>query len=233
METRAILVSPAALLAAAAFASTDACRPVLCGVHVAPDGTCTATDGHRLLSVPGLPDMAAMLADYPTPADDTQGDAIGEGGIIIPAPAAIAAAKAAPKKPRVPCLGLVRLTVHGATVRLYSTNLDAASDARVTAIEGPYPNFEQVFPKGEADILAGFNADYLAGIGKACKGLAAGPVHSMTWEFRKSTAHGPDDDPRGMMGAAAFTVPLENGLTARGLLMPLRLKAAEYTAGTV
>lgn len=206
----ALLVSPAALLAAAAFASKEPTRPMLNGVLVMADGSVTATDGHRLINVPGLPDMAAQLADYPA-ARWALGDGDEIKGIIVPTWAALEAAKAAPKRPRVPLFGMVLVQRFGEWVHLRSTDLDRDSETRARLVEGPYPNWEQVMPKAEPTLSIGFDGDKLADAGKVAARLGSGVTRQIRWDFGTP------------LGAARFSVEMEDGRVARGLLMPLRL----------
>ena len=83
-----VLVSPAALAAAAKLASSEASRPQLQSVLVSPDGTVTATDGWRLIQV--APSEHATSEEHPSLAPDGMHAPVG-AGVIVPSKAAIEA----------------------------------------------------------------------------------------------------------------------------------------------
>jgi hypothetical protein len=143
-----------------AVASTDATRPNLNGVHIGPDGTLTATDGHRLIR---CRIEAGDEADYPCPSPDWAPPVIPAEGIILPTADARTAAKLPPKKSRIQLLcDHVQLESCNGRIRLSATDLDTrnAIDSRPT--EGPYPNVEAVLPVGDPVAVVCFNPILMA-----------------------------------------------------------------------
>jgi hypothetical protein len=139
------LVTPEALEAAAACAA-DTSRPNLCGIHITPDGTLTATNGHQLIQ---LPPPERKNDDYP---NILGADAHGppDGGTIIPLAAAKDAAKAAKRiKRNLSILRSVAVSLNEKSGYLTSTDLDTINRAEFRPIDGPFPAIAQLWPKAE------------------------------------------------------------------------------------
>lgn len=146
-------VLPRAVVALNAIRSQEAIRPILNGVHLAPDGTMTATDGHVLLTW-------RNAAEF----DDTEGPAsglLGVGYVLEITPAVLRLAKL--RK----CAAL-SLEIAGDvatwTPSSSSGHRDEMAAVRSRIIEGPYPNYRQVIPRYVPEIVGAMpplNAEYV------------------------------------------------------------------------
>ena len=132
-------------------ASEDSLRPQLNGIHVAADGSVTATSGHALLHVSGVTDCA----DYPTPPEYTEPD-IGAEGVIIPRQLAVDIGKALPKgartRARMPILCNALLESVNGSVNLSTTDMETRRMFSAPTPAGPYPLWTQVKPPGPATL---------------------------------------------------------------------------------
>ena len=140
-------------LHAHAFASTDATRPAIGGVHISPEGVATATDGHVMVRVWRKPD-GATDADYPPPSPDWTAPVIPADGILIPSKAAADMLKAAPKQGRYapPVLASVLVESVNGSVTLSATNLDTRPSVSARLADaGQYPIVENVIPPTERE----------------------------------------------------------------------------------
>jgi hypothetical protein len=146
----------------AAVASTEASRPQLNGVHVMPDGTCEATDGHCLVRVhtPARGDAA----DYPCPFPGWTAPEVPAEGFILRSADAKAAAKLPPRKGQLPMLTEnVLLESLNGRAKLTATDLDRWTAVEPRPIEGPYPRCDAVFPRpDDAVAVHEFNPRLLA-----------------------------------------------------------------------
>lgn len=217
----ALIVRASALAALVRIASQGPARPQLNGVHVATDGTMTATDGHRLLRVPPESDADSMAKDFPRPAGSKPGGALPDGGVILPPALAAEAVKLAPKKHRAEVLAdRVALAMRGDKVELFGTDLDTGRTLAAKPVEGAYPDTEQVIPKKAPAHRIAVDLDYLAEMLAAMKaaGVSGGQGYGVILEFHGTFA---------AMGMRSRTT---DGRDVYGLLMPLRnaeLEAAE------
>ena len=209
-----VLVSPAALTAALAFVSDDATRPALNGVLVEPDGSVTATDGRVMLTVRPAADLNA--ADYPLVPGAERFHAPVKGGTIIPTDAVKAAVASARKFRKahglLPGLAGVRVAVNEKSAELTSTDLDSTARAEYRPLEGPFPNYSQVIPKGVPERTIHVNARLL---GEAL--LAIAPLAENADGYGRNNAVAIEI--RGPLQAIVIR-PL-NG-SAAALVMPLR-----------
>lgn len=203
-------------LAVVAVASDELARPQLNGVHVAPDGTCTATDGHRLIRVGPV---TADAADFPACGQGVV--ALPAGGFILPSAAAREALKSIPKGRHYhfPILQHVKLAelaaANGVPGRgvLVATDLDTTKRTEFRPLEGPYPNCDAVIPKGEPVFRIGFNLALLAEVCATLGALSADRLcREGVLEF-----HGP-------LSPCVITVSSpENGQPVTALVMPLKV----------
>jgi hypothetical protein len=132
----------------AAVASTDACRPQLNGVHVTPDGTCEATDGHCLVRV--HTPTRGDVTEYPCPFPGWTAPEVPAEGFILPTADAKAAAKLPPKKGQLVMLTEnVLLESLNGRAKLSATDLDRWTAVEPRPIEGPYPRCDMVIPRPE------------------------------------------------------------------------------------
>jgi hypothetical protein len=132
----------------AAVASCDAVRPNLNGVHVMPNGTCEATDGHCLVRVhtPTRGDSS----EYPCPFPGWKAPTVPVEGFIVPTADAKAAAKLPPRKSCLPMLTEnVLLESLNGRAKLTATDLDRWTAVEPRPIEGPYPLCDCVIPKAD------------------------------------------------------------------------------------
>lgn len=152
-------------LAIHTHASRGATRSMLGGVHIEEGGT-VATDGHRLAHVT-LPDMP--VDEYPD-----------RGGLdrtspwksrTIPAVAAKALHDAIPKNGKHPILRTA-LVDHGPAdaFQAITTALENGRTVTATPIDGEFPHWRNVLPKGKPKAVVHLSGAYLA---EACKLLGA------------------------------------------------------------
>ena len=136
------------ILALRRLASDDPARPALNALHVMPDGSAEATDGHVLLRVTPAP--APDAADWPVASGAPGPVTPPADGFLLPASAAGDALKALPKKVTIPFLrdylALVSLNGTGALV---ATDLDTTKRVDWRPVDGQFPNVAQVQPKAD------------------------------------------------------------------------------------
>ena len=208
----ATIVRGSVLAAVARCASDEPARPQLCGVHVAPDGTVTATDGHCLLRVSPEGDAAGQAADFPKPAGKPV-EPLGPAGVIVPGSMATEAARLAPRKGSVPALvDHVALGMRGERVEAYGTDLDTFRTLQGRPPAGNYPDTEQVIPNKEPLHRIALDLDLLANMLAAMKaaGVPGGQGYGVILEFH------------GTFSAMCLRSRTENFQPVLGLLMPLR-----------
>lgn len=186
-----------------AVASKDQNRPFLTGVHVRHmEGgkiELAATDGARLLRVcvntPADPQEFPVLEGMPR--DDTRASAIIPAGVFQKV-------LASNKVKNVPLLAHVAVTLTGQDGKrggaaLGFTDLLQPTVTQTPTIEGPYPNYAQVIPKGAASYTITVNADYLADTLQAISRMLDGgrgtpPLVTLRF-YRKQTQGGTSLDP--------------------------------------
>ena len=176
-------VLPSAVVALAAFRSTEANRPILNAVHLAPDGTMTATNGHILLTWRNAakydgevlavvsPEIAAAfgMADLPNTAST-------EGYVLEISPAVLKLAKMRKCARLALAIDGERATWNAVTDTGFFDDF-AAVLARV--LEGPYPKYRQVIPRTVPDVvgtLPAINAEYLGRFALATGNLSSNGV---------------------------------------------------------
>jgi len=144
-------VLPRAIVALNAIRSTDATRPVLNGVHLAPDGTMTATDGHCLLTW-------RNAAEF----DDTDGATAGALGYVLEITTALLKLAKGKK-----CSALA-LEISGDVAKWTATTANGFRDDNTATLarvmDGPYPRYRQVIPRDVPEVvgaLPSLNAEYL------------------------------------------------------------------------
>lgn len=178
-----------------AFASTDKSRRVLHGVHCAADYT-EATDGWVMIRVP-----------YAGGSQFGDGGEF-EAGRIVPS-AAIKEALTKLNK----VVPVVKLeTENGQKVNLTRLDGDSKRVMSVTAIEGQFPNTDQVWPGEEPKFSITLNGELLAKIAAyAVKHGADQATPEIRFDFTDN------------MAPVVFTIPIGDGRKASGVLMPMRM----------
>jgi len=202
-----------AQLAAWRLASSEASRPQLNGIHLRPDGSTCATNGHALIII-GPPEKTEA---YPAP-DGWQAPIIPTDGVIIPTETARQAEKNLPKGRAAsyhPFLASALVESLNGTVRLSSTDLDTRKVAEAKPLEGPFPHVEQVIPKGEPVLRIAFNAALLRNVLETLLATGRSVTDRAIFEF-----HNPN-------GAAVITYQGDNLTPVKALVMPLRLSEPE------
>lgn len=215
-EARATLVSPAALAAAARFTSDDPHRPALGNVHVSPDGSLRATDGHRAVRIAPTHSEGAAL-EYPDAGIPAGHHAPDKAGILVPRESAAKfarTAKAMSGKSAHPVLRAVAVSTNAERASLSATNLDNTAREDFRILEERFPDLVQVWPTKAPVLRIGFNAALLAEVVTALASMS--DTHKdqlgVVMEF-----HGP-------LSACVLRC---QGADAEALLMPLRLPASE------
>lgn len=191
-----------------AFCSLEASRFTLQGIHFTKDKT-VATDNKVLIEVPY---SQLEVEDFP-PVEVS--DAF-QPGVIIPAKAVKEALKTTIHKSNLPTLGCVR--VASATkdkAALTTTDLDNERTLATKLIDGTYPNTEQLWAALKPpQMKVALNAKLLKKIAEYA--LANGKVdHKGDIAINIEIA----DE----MSTMAFSIYLEDGRKARGLLMSMRI----------
>ncbi len=204
------LLNRAQLLAVKA-ASTEATRPQLNGLHIAPNGVTTASDGHCMIRVtPAVLDTT----DYPVAADWIA-PTIPPEGMIVPTATALAALKAIPKARKYGGLEVLQnvlvASVNG-HVELSTTDLDTTKREQGPLIDFPYPDCDRVIPHGEPVFSIGFDAVLLGDLLKTLASMKlAGMRNPVNLHF-----YAP-------LSACKITATTENGDSVVALAMPLRI----------
>lgn len=163
-----MLVHRDILKAVTRFASTDATRPALQGVHVPKAGVVEATDGHAGVRIEFSP-----IANEEFPAFEA-GESFQspDKPMILPTKALLDAGKATPRKSTLPVLAHVAIRKvedpgdngYHLKAELRATDLDSRHRTSVRAIEGPYPRLDQVMEelqKAPATAIVGLDAHLL------------------------------------------------------------------------
>lgn len=170
-------------LAVAAFASKDETRLSLGGVYVEPDGTTVATNGRYLATVgpchadrKDFPDIPGMNPETTTPGEQSL------KAFVLPADDAKAIAKALPKGRTINTLPILAHAVvdvahsnENGTYRIGVTDLERPQIFQGRKVEGEFPDYRQVLPKGDPAWIVGLSAAYLKDI--AATALSLGVKH--------------------------------------------------------
>jgi hypothetical protein len=205
-------ILPRAIVALNAIRSTEASRPILNGVHLAPDGTMTATDGRVLLTWRAA---AKYDGDVLAVVSPTMADAFGMNGLPNTASSdgyVLEITPALLKLAKLRKCDRLALEITDDVARWTATQSNGL-EVGVTltrVLEGPYPDYRQAIPRevpevaGEMPIL---NAEFLGRFA-----LAAGSSGSVTL-----TPTGPE---------RCVCLTFSHNPDAFGLIMPLRGSAA-------
>lgn len=164
-ETETVKRGPVLLrpvhLDAARFASKDAGRYQIAALHVRPDGSTEATNGHYAVRV-GPSRMDAR--EYPERPETGMG-AIPDGGALVPRETAAAVLKGLPKKAAIPVLRAAHVGItETGDVRFTTTYLETIGGATVKGLAGTFPDIDRVIPDPDNMVAVSVNAAYLSEI---------------------------------------------------------------------
>jgi len=209
--SKPILLSRSSL-AVSAFASKDEGRYALTGIHITAKHA-EATNGHILMRVPH-DDMPAE--DFPAVDKANHGKPVPDG-FIMPLEAVKNALKALPRKSTIPVLTRALLTGNGAadTAVLTTTDLESSQTATIKGLGGKFPDADKVIASRESRISVCFSATYLKSL--ADFAIKYGTGRGCVKMFIQRTIK---DEP--VSDNARIEIDLENGVTAYGVLMPMR-----------
>lgn len=191
-----------------AFASTDESRYVINGIFV-NGKTTEATDGRILIRVPFV---ETPHDEFPVVANVTHQ----REQVIVPIkPLKEALAKADANKSKLPVLNCVRVStrnnVSGLKIQMATTDLENERLIESKPIDGNYPNIDQVIPTAEPTLAICFSANYLKLIADYAIRHGKGDQHPVVFKFTDA------------LSALRYEVKLEDGRTAVGVLMPMRM----------
>lgn len=191
------------------FASGDPTRYGINGVHVTANGV-EATDGRIALRVP----FSLIDSENFPPIAGTSNERV-DANIPL-APLREALKQAAKGKSSIPALNMVRFstTAAGDKAQLATTDLDNERVINAKVIDGQFPKIDQVWPTEEPSLSICLSAELLV---KIC-----------AW----SVKHGQTDSEGNTsirfdfidnLSCVRFSVRLEDGRDAKGVLMPMRM----------
>lgn len=193
------------------FASTDPSRYVLNGVHYnAKKRVLEACDGNVAVRVP----VCERAGEFPPTkaGGETMGDA------IIPTAAFKRALANVPARTALPVLGYVRVAGEGERVTMTATDLETEQAVTAKAIDGRYPDMDQVWPTKAPTLRIALASGLLKRIAEYAErhGKEAGKTGvTITFEFTDA------------LEPIRFGFALENALDetvrAEGVLMPILL----------
>lgn len=190
----------------AGLAGSDASRFSTCGVHVT-DKHSEVTNGHYLVRVPAEPMKAE---DFPVVPGMGNGGSI---DAIVPTGALQSAAKAVPKKSRIPVLAALHIGVGEKGIVLTSTDLESAHVQPTQVIEGKFPDCDKVIPaESECHVKVAFSAAYLKALAAYVEKHGQGRSPAMQISI----------DPKHPENAARIEFNLEDGQKGLAVLMPMR-----------
>lgn len=202
-QTGHVLIDRAAL-SLSRFASKEPSRYELAGVHVLPDGTAAATNGHVLLTVPPCQILPAEFPEVP----GLSNGAIPKDGVLIGSEVAERVQKAIPRKTDIPVLGCAIVT--GSAVAC--TDLEQVTQGKLTT-DAKFPDYSQVIPEPDKIRQVSVDAHYLKMIAEFA--IANGDRKAIVTLQPGKT---PAED------CIRIEVDLADCRVAVGALMPLRRK---------
>lgn len=193
------------------FASTDPTRAVLNGVHYnAKKRVLEATDGRVAVRVP----VCERADEFPP----TKAGGAAMPDAIIPTAAFKRALANVPARNTLPVLDYVRVAGDGERITMTATDLDTEQAVTAKAIDGRYPDLDQVWPTAAPTLSIVLASGLLKRIAEYADrhGKETGkPGCAITFEFT------------GALEPVRFGFELENALgesvRAEGVLMPIRL----------
>ncbi len=216
-EPRAVLLNKSHDITA--FASTDESRYVINSVHYNPtpkEGTTAyleATDGRVMIRVPAPHFEASMLPVKGACAELPE-------ECIIPSALLKKAIKNIPNGGTPTAMQLARLDAKNGRVTLTTTDIESEQAVSAKAIEGTFPNTEQVIPRGDVVLSVSLNPHLLGVIAAYAEKHASSQNHGVVLHFYKdSLAKSPTE----VIGPIGFQITLADGSKATGVLMPMRL----------
>jgi hypothetical protein len=193
-------------LALAKLASTEESRYTLNAIHVEPE-VAVVTNGHYLVAVTN-PTPAPCIDNYPvTPGLEHK--FVEEAGVLVSRDAALAALKALPGQKRHGNIPILQNAAMGADGKLYVNDLENVS-AFKHEVEGRFPNWRMVMPKGEPVAEICMSAQYLVLLGQYL--AAQGDVRCASIRL---TLYGPHDPMR-------FDGNTPDGQKIMAILMPTK-----------
>lgn len=214
------MLVPKQVFAVGKVAATEQGRYAINGVQLerTPDGRplAVATDGKRMI--------AAVWHEDPKHGDDWPAEAqvpgqdIGTDGAIVPLELWKQIAKGIPAKTMRPGLKQAQVKLEGRQVNAVTSNLLEHRKTGGLVVEGVFPKFRQVIPKGEKKAYITFNAKYLAEVALAVA-EAAGPRPDGK---EQTVTLAIEDESR-----AALIVAGTPGASVLGVLMPCWDKEAK------
>lgn len=147
-------------LSVARFASKNEYKPEVIGVFFTPDKTC-ATDTFRLLEVSVNKNMKPE--EFPRLPDGTTAMR-GMKPFIIPADSVKEMVKMKRgKNPSLPILEYIAVSrVDDNQVNFFSTNLEVGDTRMIRRLEGTFPDYEAIMPKGEPKVKIFLNGKMLS-----------------------------------------------------------------------
>lgn len=211
------------IIQALTVATADDSRYALAGIHVDPDGTAIATDGHMMLYTRKPATIPAD--DYPsTPSTSTAPiDAGGSvAGQTIPIDALTQAAKHVRTRQPMTAYDHVAVTPNDTGIRVVAIDKSGAvSDQHVDPLEGSFPQWDRVLPKGARTMRVRFSARILADLAKAAKAVGGkGDASAVLFEF---TEEGNTEPEKGYHDGVGVKIDSPDGLDIAGVIMPMRL----------
>lgn len=211
------------IIQALTVATADDSRYALAGIHVDPDGTAIATDGHMMLYA--RKPATTPAEEYPsTPSTSTAPiDAAGNvGGHTIPIDALTQAAKHVRTRQPMSAYDHVAVTPNDTGIRVVAIDKSGAvSDQHVDPLDGTFPAWDRVLPKHKPTMRVRFSARILADLAKAAKAVGGkGDASAVLFEF---TDEGNAEPAKGYADGVAITIASDDGLDLAGVVMPMRL----------
>lgn len=199
-------------LDAVTFASKEAHRYQITGLHVLPDGTTEATNGHYLCRVGPSP---LDSAEFP-PVDGAGDKPLPEVGVVLPTDAVKGVLKWLPKRASIPILAAAHVGMNGSeAVKVATTDLESSPVASIKPVAGTFPNADNVIPEvtEESHITIGLDPAYLATIADFAT-KHGGRRATIAVSFDKEQ---PADKP------VTITFTTDGGIPVTIVLMPKRL----------
>jgi len=191
-------------------ASTDQTRFILNGVHITPDGSGIATDGHILFK--HTPDELSDPKDYPAIEGVNLTDETPLQPFTLSSDSIQALLKAIPKKSHLPILSNIALdtkaTNNNSSAVMAVTDLETSQVFKPKKIEGDYPDYEKVIPSETPKVVIGFIVETLT---KALQTMKALDIKTFAMEIT---------DPK---SAVKITPQDEIDGKTLGVIMPCKL----------